>query len=56
MEQFINLLIELNRSDHTAFAILTVVVMVGLGGAIAGLIEMIFSVVEIKSDKPENRR
>jgi hypothetical protein len=53
MEQLSNLLVELNRSNHTGFAILTVLTMVGLGGFIAGVIELIFSLIGIKADKQE---
>ncbi len=51
MEQVSRWIIELNRSNHTAFAIFTVIVMVGLGCLFAGLLEIIFSVIGIRADK-----
>jgi hypothetical protein len=53
MEQFSNWLVELNRSHHTGFAVLTVLTMVGFGGFIAGVIELIFALIGIRADKPE---
>jgi len=54
MEQISHWIIELNRSNHTAFAIFTVIVMVGLGCLLAGLLEIILSVIGIKADKKED--
>ncbi len=50
MEQVYHWLVELNRSRHTEFAIVTVLIMVGLGVVIAGTIELIFRVLGIKAD------
>lgn len=49
MEQLSNLIVELNKSYHTAFAIFTVCIMVGLGGLFAGVMELIFTLIGIKS-------
>lgn len=52
MEQLGNWIVELNRSHHTGFAILTVLTMVGLGGGIAGVIELFFALIGVRADKP----
>ncbi len=54
MEHVSHWIIELNRSNHTAFAILTVIVMVGLGCLLAGLLDIVFSVIGIKADKRQD--
>ncbi len=53
MEQWLAWLVDLNRSHHTGFALLTVATMIGFGGLIAGVIELILAVVGITADKPE---
>ncbi|MBF0559684.1 MAG: hypothetical protein HQL08_12990 [Nitrospirae bacterium] len=40
MVQLINWITEINRSNHTGFAVLTVMTMLVFGGFIAGLIEL----------------
>jgi len=51
MDKLINWITELNRSNHTGFALLTVITMVALGAFIAGLIELIFSALGISWDR-----
>jgi len=47
MDHLINWIVELNRSNHTGFAVLTVLTMLGLGGSIACLIELVFMAIGI---------
>jgi len=52
----INWITELNRSNHTGFALLTVLTMLGFGGLIACLIELIFAALGIRWDRSGNQR
>jgi len=56
MERLINWITELNRSNHTGFALLTVITMLGFGGFIACLIELIFAALGIRWDRSGNQR
>jgi hypothetical protein len=51
MDHLVNWIVELNKSRHTEFAVLTVLTMLGLGGSIACLIELIFMAIGIKTGK-----
>jgi hypothetical protein len=51
MELLISWMTELNRSNHTGFAVLTVLTMIGFGGFIASLIELIFAALGIRWDR-----
>ena len=53
MENLINWIVELNKSNHTGFAVLTVVTMLGLGASIACLIELIFMATRIRTGKEQ---
>lgn len=55
MEHTINWIVELNRSNHTGFAFLTVFVMVSFGIAIASVIELFFFAIGIKQEKTKDR-
>jgi hypothetical protein len=56
MDRLINWITDLNRSNHTGFALLTVMTMVSFGGLIAGLIELIFAALGIRWDRSGNHR
>jgi hypothetical protein len=56
MEQIIGWITELNRSDHTAFAAVTVLTMAGLGGFIASVIELFFVLVGIRTARSPRYR
>lgn len=53
MKALFDWLVELNRTNHVAFGILTVASMAGLGGLIAVLAELVFTALGIRSDKIE---
>ncbi|MEO5361311.1 MAG: hypothetical protein H7843_12845 [Nitrospirota bacterium] len=53
MENLFAWITELNKTDHTAFAILTVVTMSGIGLVIGSTIELFFKVLGIKTNKIE---
>ncbi|MCG6551961.1 MAG: hypothetical protein L7F77_06510 [Candidatus Magnetominusculus sp. LBB02] len=53
MENLLTWITELNKTDHTAFAILTVVTMSGIGVVIGSSIELIFKILGIKTNKIE---
>lgn len=53
MEGIMNWVVELNKTNHFGFAVLTVVTMAGLGGLIAGVAELFFKALGIKNDKIE---
>ena len=52
MEFLYSWVVELNRSHHAGFALLTVLVMFGLGGSIAFLTELIFMTAGVKAERP----
>jgi hypothetical protein len=53
LDAIINWVVELNKSNHAAFGILTVATMAGIGGVIAVLAELVFGALGIRSDKIE---
>ncbi|KJU87501.1 hypothetical protein MBAV_000315 [Candidatus Magnetobacterium bavaricum] len=53
MESIINWVVELNRSNHVGFAIVTVLMMAGLGAFIGAGIELFFKALGIKYNKIE---
>ena len=53
MEGIMTWVVELNKTNHFGFGILTVVTMAGLGGLIAGVAELFFKALGIKNDKIE---
>jgi hypothetical protein len=53
MENLMNWVIELNKTNHTGFGILTVMTMAGIGIIIAIIAELFFKALGIKSDKIE---
>lgn len=53
MEGIMNWIVELNKTNHFGFGILTVVTMAGLGGLIACVAELLFMALGIKNDKIE---
>ncbi|MBF0336368.1 MAG: hypothetical protein HQL05_00915 [Nitrospirae bacterium] len=53
MENIINWAVELNKSNHVGFAILTVVTMAGIGALIGAGIEVFFKALGIKYNKIE---
>lgn len=53
MEGIMNWVVELNKTNHVGFGILTVVTMAGLGGTIAAVAELFFKALGIKNDKIE---
>lgn len=53
MDTFINWIVELNRTNHAGFGVLTVVTMAGIGGVIAVLADLVFTALGIRSDKIE---
>lgn len=53
MEAFVDWMVELNRSNHVGFGILTVALMAGIGGVIAVLADLVFTALGIRSDKIE---
>ncbi|MBF0538788.1 MAG: hypothetical protein HQL03_11115 [Nitrospirae bacterium] len=55
MEGIINWVVELNKSNHVGFALVTVVTMAGLGAFIGAGIEMLFKALGIRYNKIEIR-
>ena len=53
MDGIINWAVELNRTNHFGFGLLTVATMAGLGLAIATVAELFFKALGIKNDKIE---
>jgi hypothetical protein len=53
MENLLAWVTELNKVDHTGFAILTVVTMSGIGLVIGSTIELIFKILGVKTNKIE---
>ncbi|MBF0556426.1 MAG: hypothetical protein HQK96_18060 [Nitrospirae bacterium] len=53
MENLFAWITELNKTDHTGFAILTVVTMSGLGVVLGSTIELFFRILGIKTTKIE---
>ncbi|MBI5057381.1 MAG: hypothetical protein HZB61_12275 [Nitrospirae bacterium] len=53
MENFMSWIAELNKNNHTAFGLLTIGTMAGIGIFIAFVAEMIFKMLGIKNDKIE---
>lgn len=53
METLVKWIAELNNTNHTGFAFLTVMAMAFLGGSIALVIEILFMAFGIKSKKVE---
>ena len=53
MENMINWLVELNKTNHVWFAVVTVLIMSGLGALIGSSIEVFFKLLGIKSNKIE---
>ncbi|MBF0606037.1 MAG: hypothetical protein HQL61_00620 [Magnetococcales bacterium] len=53
MENIINWVVELNRSNHLGFALVTVVTMAGLGALIGSGIELCFKALGVKHNKIE---
>jgi hypothetical protein len=53
MEQVIRWITELNRSNHTAFAVLTVLTMAGFGVFVACLIGCVLHAVDTRTSRPE---
>jgi hypothetical protein len=53
MEGIINWVVELNKSNHSGFAILTVATMAVVGIFIAVLAELVFKGLGIKTEKIE---
>ncbi|MBF0464435.1 MAG: hypothetical protein HQK88_08570 [Nitrospirae bacterium] len=53
MENLINWLTALNKTNHVWFGVATVVIMSGLGALIGSSIEVFFKVLGIKSNKIE---
>lgn len=53
MEGLMNWILELNKTNHVGFGLLTVVTMSGIGLVIAGLAELFFKALGIKNEKIE---
>lgn len=53
MEGIMNWVVELNKTNHLGFAVLTVVTMAVIGLVMAGLAELFFKALGIKNDKIE---
>ena len=53
MEGLMTWVVELNKTNHVGFGILTVVTMAGMGGLIAAIAELFFMALGIKNDKIE---
>jgi len=53
MEGFITWAVELNKSNHVGFGMLTVATMAGIGIVIAIIAELCFKALGIKTDKIE---
>lgn len=53
MDGIMNWVVELNKTNHLGFGLLTVVTMAGIGGAIAFTAELFFKALGIKNDKIE---
>ena len=53
MEGLMTWVVELNKTNHVGFGILTVVTMAGMGGLIAVIAELFFMALGIKNDKIE---
>ena len=53
MEGAMNWVVELNKTNHFGFGVLTVVTMAGLGLTIAMIAELFFKALGIKNDKIE---
>lgn len=53
MDAFVRWMVELNRSNHVGFGVLTVACMAGIGGVMAVLADLVFTALGIRSDKIE---
>ena len=53
MESIMQWVVELNKTNHMGFGILTVATMAGIGIIIAVIAELFFKALGIKSDKIE---
>jgi hypothetical protein len=53
VEKIVSMLVELNKTDHVMFGLITVAIMAGVGATIGFGMELIFKALGIKTSKIE---